>query len=321
MNFLTIIVITVFFSVAFCDRKLAKKRSKRNYENLSFECQTATEIERYNCMNNACSKWNCYSGTIISFCRKTWDEMDCIKELVARKCSLSDLKILQNQFDSDEAILLSNRCKDFTRNSPIDPNMNDQFNSFIAPTKNSPNSKFSTKLIINFSHECENRIEIEKNDCFVKACDKWKCYDGSNRNGCSAKDGINCQDLGNMCHSVWDSFDCLVNLVDQKCLGYDQQSVRDQILTIKASYESNRCQNYPSNNFNFENEPKYFVSISSTVHSHIKKTSSTKRNKTTEQNKATTRKPSAKSPRNSSYKGFLNFKMTLALVFVIFIIS
>jgi hypothetical protein len=172
--------------------------------------------------------------------------------------------------------------------------MNNQINSFIAPTKNSPNSKFSTKLIINFSHECENKIGTEKNNCFVKACDKWKCYDGSNRIECSAKDGINCQDLGNMCHSVWDSFDCLVNLVDQKCLGYDQQSVRDQILTIKASYESNRCQNYPSNNFKFLNQPVY---------------------------SSTTRKPSANDQRNSSYKGFLNFKKTLALVFVIFIIS
>ncbi len=294
MNFLTIIVIIVLYSVAFCDRKLAKKRSKRNYENLSFGCQTATEIERYNCMNNACSKWNCYSGTAMSFCKKTWDEMDCIKELVSRKCSLSDLKILQNQFDSDEASLQSNRCKDYARNSPFDPNMNNQFNSFIAPTKNSPNSKYSTKLIINFSHECENRIGTEKNNCFVKACDKWKCYDGSNQIECSAKDGINCQDLGNMCNSVWDSFDCLVNLVDQKCSGYDQQSVRDQILTIKASYESNRCQNYPSNNFKFLNQPVY---------------------------SSTTRKPSANDQRNSSYKGFLNFKKTLALVFVIFIIS
>ncbi len=314
MNFLTIIVIIVLFSVAFCDKKLVNKRSKRNYENLSYGCQTATEVERYNCMNNACSKWNCYSGTTESFCKKTWDEMDCIKELVSRKCSLSDLKILQNQFDSDQASLQSNRCKDYTRNSPIDFNMNNQFNPIIAPTINSPNPKFSTKLVINFSHKCENRIEIEKNNCFVKACDKWNCNDG-----CNAKDGINCRNLGDMCNSIWESFDCLVNLVDQKCSGHEQQSVRDQMLTIKASYESNKCQNYPSNNFKFLNEPKVIATIYPKDFfdsSYIEKVSST------------TRKPSAnddqrKPPdqRNSCYRGSLNFKMTLAFIFVIFIIS
>jgi len=247
-------------------------------------------------MNDACRKWNCNSETDMNFCRKIWDEMDCIKELVSRKCSSHDLKILLNQYDSDQASLQSNRCKDYTRNSPIDSNMNNQF---IAPTINPPNPKYSTKLVINFSPECENRIGIENNNCFVKACDKSNCYNGSNRIECSAKDGINCQDLGNMCHSVWDSFECLVNLVDQKCSGYDQQSVRDQILTIKASYESSRCQNYPSNNLKFLDQSKDFASISS----------------------STTLKPYANDPRNSSCKGFLNLKITLALIFVIFIIS
>jgi hypothetical protein len=108
----------LFFSLVLGsdDVSLSRDRVKRNAGFGSNECQTATRVEKYNCVNDACRKWSCYSGTTTSFCRKTWEEMDCIIALYNKKCNTADQQSLRDYYNSIQKQYESGRCKEYPRN-------------------------------------------------------------------------------------------------------------------------------------------------------------------------------------------------------------
>jgi hypothetical protein len=104
------------------DANISYNRIKRNFGSVSRQCDAVTRAERYNCMNDACRKWNCNFGTTISFCKKTWEEMDCVIALYNKKCNAADQQSLRDNYNSIQTQYESGRCKGYPRNNPIDIN-------------------------------------------------------------------------------------------------------------------------------------------------------------------------------------------------------
>jgi hypothetical protein len=104
------------------DANISFNRIKRNAGFGSYACQIATRVEKYNCANDACRKWQCYSGTTMSFCKKTWEEMDCTIASYNKKCNAADQQSLRDYYNSVQTQYESGRCKQYPRNNPIDIN-------------------------------------------------------------------------------------------------------------------------------------------------------------------------------------------------------
>lgn len=130
------------------DVSLSRDRVKRNVGFGSHECQTATRVEKYNCVNDACRKWNCYSGTTISFCSKTWEEMDCVIALYDKKCNAADQLSLRDYYNSIQTQYESNRCKEYPRNETSYTTSTHPIDSTSKTTKLSTETqKHSTKRL------------------------------------------------------------------------------------------------------------------------------------------------------------------------------
>jgi hypothetical protein len=104
------------------DANISYNRIKRNFGSVSPQCQTATRVEKYNCWSDACRKWNCYSGTAMSFCSETWEEMECVIALYNKKCNAADQQSLRDYYNSIQTQHERGRCKQYPRNNPIDIN-------------------------------------------------------------------------------------------------------------------------------------------------------------------------------------------------------
>jgi len=98
------------------DANISYNRIKRNFGSVSPQCDAVTRAERYNCMNDACRKWNCNFGTTISFCKKTWEEMDCVIALYNEKCNATDQQSLRDYYNFIQTQYESGRCKEYPRN-------------------------------------------------------------------------------------------------------------------------------------------------------------------------------------------------------------
>jgi uncharacterized protein YjcR len=82
---------------------------------VSQECQIATIADQYECIDNACLKFNCKSGTVKSWCKTNWEEMDCIRALIQKKCSAADLASVVAGLKKKQLESEAGKCKQYPR--------------------------------------------------------------------------------------------------------------------------------------------------------------------------------------------------------------